>query len=70
MTTGSIAGFGLPNDGEMVICGSYVYEWDVLEEVDEHHERWGWNLFCPVSDATRVYNLMNLPVVQFLPQYN
>lgn len=70
MTTGAVAGFGLPNEGEMVVCGKYVYEWDVVEEIDEFHERWGWSLFCPVVDAAKVYGLRNLPVVQSLPQYD
>ena len=70
MATGEIAGFGLPSEGDMVVCGKYVYEWDVVEEIDDFHERWGWKLFSPVVDAARVYGLNNIPVVQSLPQYD
>ncbi len=66
-----IAAFGLPDDGDKIVCGNYVYEWDEVEEVDEFRVRWGWSLICHVADAATVHGIReSLPVFSTLPQYN
>jgi hypothetical protein len=66
----TIAGFGLPEEGDKVVVGGLVYEWDVVEEIDEHHERWGWVVFCPLQDAHFLCREKTLPKYETLPRYD
>ena len=65
----NIAGFGLPDEGERVVCGAIVYEWAVVHEIDEFHEQWGWSPFCHIADAKHLCEESELPVVTVLPLY-
>ena len=65
-----IAGFGLPEEGEKIVVGGLVYEWDVIEEIDEYHERWGWVVFCPLQDAHFLCSEKTLPKYATLPRYD
>jgi hypothetical protein len=64
-----IASFSLPSDGEIVVCNGVAYEWDVVEEVNEHFERWGWLALCPACDLQKVYGVTSACVVQSLPVF-
>lgn len=65
-----IAGFGLPRHGELIACRGIVYEWDVIEEVDEYYERWGWCVLCSASDSFSLYKIKSVPVVEELPLFD
>lgn len=65
----AVAGFGLPLPGEMLACGNFVYEWEVVEELGDHFERWGWVLFCPVADSALLCGNQPIHRVAQLPQF-
>ena len=65
-----IAGFGLPDEGDKIVVGGLVYEWGVVEEIDEYHERWGWMVFCSLQDAHMFCREKALPKYETLPRYD
>lgn len=40
----------MPGDGDFVIVGDFIYQWEVVEDLG-NYERWGWELYGPVCDA-------------------
>jgi hypothetical protein len=65
-----VAGFGLPKEGEVVVCKGMAYEWEVVEEIGEHFERWGWSLLCPACDLQRVFGVTSGHIVESLPVFD
>lgn len=61
--------FDFPSDGDFVIVGDYVYQWDVVEDLGDY-ERWGWALYGPVCDADVLDVPTDTPRCEALPIFD
>ena len=65
-----VAAFGLPSEGDVVVCKGMAYEWDVVEEINDHFERWGWVPLCPACDLQAVFGVTSGHIVEALPVFD